>query len=234
MSEGIQGQRVVHPREVCAYPYTDAQGNTIYEKVRTDPKGFYHRRRGPGGLGYCYSLSEGWYVWRVNRWVGCDKGTEGAVWFEGVRKVPYQWLDLRKRENHPVLVVEGEKSAKLLSEIGYVSICSPDGAGKWPVDFGGYLARRDVVVFPDNDEPGALHAAQVVGSAVLYGAKSFRIIKGGYHGYKLPEGGDIYDWLTDPDLFPASGGPLKQRVLQYEGIKKLVKKFPKMVWESGT
>jgi hypothetical protein len=192
MNAGATGAHVL-PREVCAYSYTDHAGVVVYEKVRTEPKGFYHRRRGPGGKGYCYSLAAGWYAWNKNRWQMVKEAKDksappgGDVHFmEECRKVPFQWLDLRKRPNHPVCVVEGEKAASLLSQIGYTAICSPDGAGKWPLSFGGYLSGRDVVVFPDNDEVGVLHASQVVGSAVVYEAKSFRVIRSGQHGYALP------------------------------------------------
>jgi hypothetical protein len=228
---------VERPKEVAAYPYHDAAGNVVYEKVRTEPKSFYHRRRGPGGKGYVYSLAEGWYVWNVNRWVGAGSTEKAKVpdgdcyWMEECRKVPFQWLDLRKRPTHPVLVVEGEKLAQRLKEIGYVAICSPDGAGKWPVDFGGYLSGRDVVVFPDNDDVGLLHASQVVGSAVLYEAKSFRVIRPGSQGYDLAAGADLYDWLDAQ--YGYEKNPMRRRELEYKGVAALVKKFKKMEWISG-
>jgi hypothetical protein len=229
MSEEIAPRR----KEIAYYPYTDAQGEVMYEKVRTDPKGFYHRRPGPGGKGYVYSLMKGWYAWDKSRWVSCRQTDAGAVWLDECRKVPFQWLDIRKREGHPVNVVEGEKSALHLKELGLVAICSPDGAGKWPPEFGGYLAGRDVVIWADEDEPGHLHAAQVMGSAILYRCKSIRLATSGcVEGYKLDEGEDIYDWLRKLSAHHSS--IIKQRHVEYEALVALARKLPKLAWISAT
>jgi len=56
-----------------------------------------------------------------------------------------------------VFVVESEKTVDLLRARGLVATCSPMGAGKWKPEYSQYFESRDVVILPDNDEPGRQH-----------------------------------------------------------------------------
>lgn len=192
------------PRKAIAhYNYYDQFGNISYQVVRTEPKGFWQRRPGPDG------------TWINN--------------MEGVRIVPYMWQELRKRPLQPVCVVEGEGKADLLHELGFVAICSPMGAGKWPQEFGGYLAERDVVVFADNDAPGHLHASQVAGSACISGANSIRIVRCTPGIYEIPDGGDIKDWLLSKAVHKIK---IKDREVMRSNLIWLVKNFRRFTWQS--
>ncbi len=71
-----------------------------------------------------------------------------------------------------VLIVEGEKAADALADLGLVATCGPAGAGFWPVRFTTALAdagARTVVVLPDNDRSGRRHAVNVARSCVEHG-----------------------------------------------------------------
>lgn len=196
-------------RKITArYRYEDQDGQLLYEVCRTDPKGFFQRRPAPGGKGWVYDLRECHVKFDPNggRWRSVKAGTPGAVHLPEVRYVLYRFADIRNAPGQPVLVVEGEKSAEALRDLGFTATCSPLGAGKWRVGFGGFLADRHVIILPDNDEPGLTHGAMVAGSAMLMGALSVRMIRSGATGYDIPVGGDVYDWLA-AKTFPGAGGP---------------------------
>ena len=92
-----------------------------------------------------------------------------------------------------VVVVEGENKVNTLSNMGVCATCNVGGSGKWRDEYSEYLKSKQVLILPDNDEPGRKHAQQVASS--LQGkAKSIKILE--LPG--LPEKGDIIDWLKVP------------------------------------
>ncbi len=148
----------------AAYDYTDEDGKLLFQVCRLDTKGFRQRR--PDGNG-------GW-EWNL----------------KGARRVLYRLPDLLGNPQSPVFVLEGEKDADRLATEGLIATTNPFGAGKWRKEYGELLKGRDVVIIPDNDEPGRSHAQQVARS--LQGlAQSVKVIE--LPG--LPEGGDVSDWL---------------------------------------
>lgn len=65
-----------------------------------------------------------------------------------------------------VFVVEGEKDADTLFDLGYTATCNPMGAdngkgSKWKPNMTAALAGARVVVISDNDRPGEIHAGYV-------------------------------------------------------------------------
>jgi hypothetical protein len=95
-----------------------------------------------------------------------------------------------------VFVVEGEKDANALATFGFTATTNPGGADKggggkkWRESMSAALAGADVVILPDNDDPGHAHAERVAASLVGHGA-TVRVV--GLPGLK--EKGDISDWL---------------------------------------
>ncbi|MFL6113740.1 MAG: VapE domain-containing protein, partial [Catenulispora sp.] len=89
-----------------------------------------------------------------------------------------------------VVVVEGEKAADRLAALGVAATCSPGGAGKWRKAYAQALKGKDVIVLPDNDEPGRKHGRDVANSLAGI-ARSVRAIE--LPG--LPDKGDVADWL---------------------------------------
>jgi GTPase SAR1 family protein len=88
--------------------------------------------------------------------------------------------------------VEGEKDADALNKRGLVATTVPMGAGKWMDDYNSYFAGADVIIVPDNDEPGKEHAVHVT-DKVKSIAKSIRILL--LPGLKRKE--DVSDWLDE-------------------------------------
>lgn len=182
-------------REVTSYVYTDADESPLYRAVRFDVLDVAGRRIGK--------------TFRADRHIGANEFAPGL---NGTRRVLYRLpaiIEAVARER-AVYIVEGEKDADRLASIGLDATTNQGGAATpWLDDYSTALRGADVVIIPDNDEPGRTHARKV--ALALHGvAKSVRIVS--LPG--LPEKGDVSDWLdggrTRDDLValldaPASG-----------------------------
>ncbi len=153
-------------REVAAYAYTDEDGVGLFEVVRFEPKDFRQRR--PDGDGWSWST-------------------------RGTRRVLFRLPEVLEAvaAGRTVYVAEGEKAALALVAAGVDATCSPGGAGKWGPAYGEALRGADVVLLPDNDDPGRHHADQVR-EALAGVAGRVRVLE--LPG--LPEKGDPADWLA--------------------------------------
>lgn len=157
----------------ATYDYRDSQGKLVFQVVRygrdADGKKAFSQRRPDGNGGWLYDLRD----------------------LE--RPLPlYRLPELLAKPGWPVIVCEGEKDVEAVRALGLVATCNPGGAGKWALEHGHWLRGRRVAVLPDNDPPGELHAAQVAGSCLVWGAASVRVVHLGG-----PDGGDVSDWLAD-------------------------------------
>lgn len=152
-------------KEVATYSYVDERGTELYQTVRYEPKDFRYRKLNEKGN----------YEWSLN----------------GVRRVPYHLPDLVAAEKGVnVFIVEGEKDADNLRKLGQLATTCSGGAGKWRDEYNSSLAEHPVVILPDNDDAGRLHAEQIAKS--LSGvARSVKVVE--LSG--LPLKGDVSDWL---------------------------------------
>jgi hypothetical protein len=148
----------------ATYDYRDEQGNLLFQVVRFPGKRFAQRRRDGNGE----------WIWNLR----------------GVRRVLYRLPDLIVKPDTAVFLVEGEKDADRLAMAGLTTTTNPGGAGKWRTDFAAMLRGRDVIILPDNDEPGQKHAEQVARSLHRV-ATSVKIVA----LPDLPDKGDVSDWL---------------------------------------
>lgn len=152
-------------RIVKVYDYTDLLGLVVHQTVRFEPKDFAQRRPDPA--------QEGQYIYNLN----------------GIEPVLYRWPEWA--DSPLVILAEGEKDADTMAAAGLPGTTSPMGAGKWGASFTQALAGKDVVILPDNDQPGREHA-QLVAGQIHGAAKTVRVIE--LPG--LPEKGDVTDWFT--------------------------------------
>ncbi len=151
-------------RVVARYDYTDETGKLVFQVERMEPKDFRQRRPGPRPDSWLYKL-------------------------EGVgRGLPYRLPDVIKADR--VFVVEGEKDVATLNGWGLTATCNAGGAGKWNKEHARHFKGKEVVVLPDNDDPGRKHAVAVAVS--LKGiARRCRIVA----LPDLPDNkGDVTDW----------------------------------------
>lgn len=151
----------------ATYDYTDDSGALLFQVVRQQPKGFFQRRPGPDG-----------------GWLANLKGTPTP-------RPPYRLVDLSKpeRAEETVFVVEGEKDADLLAQLGLLATTNAGGAGKASSTDWSVLAGRRVVILPDNDDKGAAHARDLV-RLLSPVAKDVRVVR----LPDLPPKGDVSDW----------------------------------------
>jgi putative DNA primase/helicase len=158
------------------YDYCDEQGQLLFQVVRKPGKKFLQRQPDPQRLGE--------WIWSLNQ--------------PRVRRVLYRLQELiaALATGEPVFVVEGEKDTERLRAEGFAATTNPggaaesDGKSKWLPEYSEVLRGADVVILPDNDQPGRQHAEQI--ARALHGvAKSIRVtlLPG------LPPKGDVSDWL---------------------------------------
>jgi putative DNA primase/helicase len=137
----------------------------LFQVVRFDPKDFRQRR--PHGDAWTWNLGD-------------------------VRRVLYRLPELlAAKHDTPVFVAEGEKDVDALTRLGLCATTNAGGAGKWRPEYSDALKGRQVVILPDNDDPGRRHAADV--ARALHGvAAGVKVIE--LPG--LPDKGDVSDWLA--------------------------------------
>ncbi|MBU2549280.1 MAG: AAA family ATPase [Proteobacteria bacterium] len=150
-------------RLVRAYDYVDASGSLLFQVCRMDPKDFRQRR--PNGNGS--------WAWNL----------------KGVETVLYRLPEVLRTDE--VLIVEGEKDADNVADLGLCATTCPMGAKKWKPEYSGHLKGKHVILCPDNDNQGREHMA-LVGAALKGVAASIKWLE--LPG--LPSKGDISDWLT--------------------------------------
>ena len=132
------------------YSYQDANGDEVYQALRMTPKSFRQRHANP----------ENPLTW---------------VWtMDGVERVLYRLPEVLKANQ--VWIVEGEKDADNLAELGFCSTCNVGGAGKWLDSYSESLKGKEIVICGDNDEAGKKHVDLVFNSLAAT-SKTVRIIK---------------------------------------------------------
>jgi hypothetical protein len=169
---------------VATYDYCGEDGELLFQVCRLDPKSFRQRR--PDGNG-------GW-IWSV----------------KDVEKVPYRLPELAEAIalDRVIFIPEGEKDVENLVKISIPATCNAGGAEKWQPELNEHFRGADVIIIPDNDEPGGRHLHDV--ARKLQGiATRIRVLE-------LPgDGKDVSDWIQ-------SGGTP-------EGLHQLAEAAP--VWQ---
>jgi len=197
---GLLGLSSNSSREIAAtYPYTDEQGQLLFEVVRyANPKDFRQRRPDNSG---------GW-IWTT----------------KGVRRVLYRLPEVIEgvRAGRAIHLVEGEKDADSLGQLGMVATTNPGGAGKWRTDYSQVLRGARVVILPDNDQAGSDHA-QLLARNLHRIATEIRIVS----LPDLPAGGDVSDWIAARTA-PKSNSPEETR----HELERLVEATPP--WEPSS
>ena len=110
----------------------------------------------------------------------------------GKTQIPYRLPQLLDPMAKVVAYMEGEKCVQAMIRAGWVATCNSGGARKAPLspEFCAYFTGKHVAVFPDNDEPGRIHA-KFVAQSLSPVAASVRIVEIPGLGLK----GDAFDFL---------------------------------------
>lgn len=152
----------------ATYDYVNADGELLYQAVRYEPKDFRQRKPNPDGT----------WNWSI----------------KGVERVLYRLPEVLAAvaDGKTIYICEGEKDVEAARSIGLVATCNAMGAdngsgNKWLPAFGKILMGADVVVVPDQDDPGIRHAEWVI-STLQNQARSVKVV--------IPASGkDLSDWL---------------------------------------
>lgn len=166
------------PKFVEAYDYVDESGKLLFQKVRyveANGKKTFRQRKPTNSGGWEYSLGD-------------------------TPKVLYNLPAVlrAKTEKQPIWVVEGEKDANTLIELGHVATTMPGGAGKWLEIHTEALAGAVVEIVADKDEIGIKHAKDVLEKLIGAGCDA--------QAWVCPSDKDITDHINNgkevSDLLP--------------------------------
>jgi hypothetical protein len=180
------------------YPYVDARGKLLFEKLRfphIDPR---------HGMCPCGQPQEPQCSARKKHFGQRQPNAKGSYDYNltGIEKPLYRLPEVLQANT--IIVVEGEKDADRIASLNLTALdpahttvaatCNFDGAGKttskWKDSYSAYFLGKRVIIFPDNDPQGIAHAERVAESASKY-ACGVRIVP--LPG--VPEHGDVSDWL---------------------------------------
>lgn len=135
---------------------------------------------------------------------------ENGQWIKGEPRGP---LPLYKTADLPstgaIFVCEGPKCAEKFRELGYACTTSACGSLSARKSDWGPLASRDVVIFPDNDQPGAKYANDVA-SITLDLDPSADLKIATLPG--LPDAGDICDFVERCESGGLSQDEIKAKI----------------------
>lgn len=136
-----------------------------------------------------------------------------GTWVKGLRGINredipvYRYSEVRQaiEQGETIFIVEGEKCADALWEIGLAATTNIGGSGKWrESDTADLMGADCVVICPDRDEPGVKHAKQLLAEIQ---AKNTKILlpyltSTLWNEDRLPksQGTDIADWIRDFNL----------------------------------
>lgn len=150
------------------YNYNDVDGTLLFQKLRYidgDGKKTFRQRKPDGRGGWEYSLGD-------------------------TPKILYNLPAVVNAvaSGYPIWVVEGEKDADTLIELGIVATTMPGGAGKWLDIHTQVLAGAEVEIIADNDEPGIAHANLVFTELSKAGCSA--------NIWATPKGKDVTEYLA--------------------------------------
>ncbi len=157
------------PARQTIYTYENADGQPLYEVVRLDDvngKRIFQRAISPDGK-------------RINS-------------MRGVTRIPYRLPEVleAQKSNQPIFIVEGEKCVEALRGLGLVATTNSGGSGKWG-NCGQYFQKGiNVIIIPDNDEPGRRHACEVATDLKQRGC-NVKVL----NLPNLQQKEDVFDWL---------------------------------------
>ncbi|MBC8205560.1 MAG: hypothetical protein H8E68_00200 [Kiritimatiellaeota bacterium] len=111
----------------------------------------------------------------------------------------YNLEEIQQRPDDPVYLVEGEKAADALIKIGLLATTSAHGSNGWKKTNWSPLVGRDLIVMPDNDEPGGKYITDVANHMTELGGCA-TVQKVELTGFPLKaDACELLDRLREPD-----------------------------------
>jgi len=124
----------------------------------------------------------------------------GTGWRVGAMKAPRYLYQLPSvEESNVVFVVEGEKVAEALGNLGLIATTSQGGSNAATKTDWSPLAGKEVVILPDNDEAGERYASDVLDKlGQVSPSPRVKVVR--LDG--LPDKGDAFDFIAKYDQDP--------------------------------
>ena len=135
------------PPDATIYPYMDAQGRVVSYVVRTEATETHKK------------------TFRGLSWGRTGIGAYGWVWKHPNAPRPLYGLQiLFERHDAPVMVCEGEKAADAAARLfpDFVAVTWPGGSSAVKNADWSPLVGREIVIWPDADEPGMKAATEIL------------------------------------------------------------------------
>ena len=155
------------------YAYKDKDGETQFLRIRLAK---------PSGEKRIYPLSRNGKGWQLKE-----------PDFPSGKKLLYKLPEIIKNPEAITWIVEGENKVNALSELGIIATTSGGTTSAAKADWT-LLKGRNVVIWPDNDTPGAKYADEVTEILLNLDCRIERI---DVPKLGLPEKGDVIDFLQD-------------------------------------
>lgn len=145
------------------YKFYDENGDLAYEKIRKKGKKFLHRRYIDGET--VWGMEEGIYTETFpgsKSWSIKERPRAKKAYYPGQEQLLYNLPNVIKgiKEEQTIFITEGEKDSDSLITRGLIATTTSIGATKgdlgkkWPSRFNSFFKGANVVLLPDNDEPG--------------------------------------------------------------------------------
>ena len=206
---------------VETYPYTDRDGNLLYEVCRVQwklpdgswelskqgkPKKTFVQRR-PSHLGdksWVWSLSAGefmrsgpgrdWKAFDEEGFAALPNGERQSFDDEVAHTIyRHPQVEIAIADNKVVLIPEGERKVHVAEELGFAATCNSGGAKNWGPHLAEIFRGADVVIPVDNDKTGR-EAGETKAASLRGIAKRVRVLDFAPHWKGMLEKADIVDW----------------------------------------
>jgi hypothetical protein len=190
-----------HPtlgRPAKVYPYRDESGDIVAAVYRFEPGGTGQTgNTGSTGSGLVKPVLSGTGRGILSRFIPVKTGSDGGClpqtgqtgkkeirpyclksgdWVRPAGPVLYDLEAITANRSEPVILVEGEKCVDALAGLGFLASTSMGGSNAARFTDWSPLAGRDVIIWPDNDEPGAKYAGAVADLCLKAGATRVRVV----------------------------------------------------------
>jgi hypothetical protein len=170
--ESARGTLPPRKRRIRArYLYCDAKGERLFEVARFDDAAGEKCRP--------------WRPWLPER--------ERWKSLNGTPRPLYRLPELVEavKAARTIFIPEGEKDVETVRALGLDATTNPGGAEGWRAEYAAKLIGADVVILPDNDEPGRKHG-DAIARSLAGKARRVRVLE--LPGL-LPKG-DVSDWIA--------------------------------------
>ena len=182
-------------RIVKTYDYTDEGGKLLYQAVRckdkNGDKSFFYRQpnpKDPPDLKHRLDPND---PDDRRHWInGLGENTRRVLY-----RLPMVLDSANIAQGKPIFLVEGEKDADRLHDIGLFVTTNKGGARNWQDEYSDFLTDWQVVILPDNDKAGRDGAERRARSLYAAGCREFKILDLTNIPPGLAEGKDVSDWL---------------------------------------